>query len=562
MNYLQHLAEPPTQFDKVRSDQVQNSDGAYVFQVDCFKRLERFLILGTEGGTYYATERKLTRENAACVVECLDKDVTRTLATIVDVSTNGRAPKQSPGILALAIAASHGSAQNKNHALAHLGDVCRTASTLFEFISYVDAMRGWGPGLRGAVNSWYQELSTNDLTYQVTKYRQRNGWSHRDVFRKTHPPTPRDPTQQALMRWAAGADLGPRVVTRKSNGVAEAQLDLRDFLPARVRAFEELQTLNHSEKAAEIIRTFGMTHEMVPNHLKNDPVIWSALVPGMPMGALVRNLGKLTAIGLIGSSGSAVKDRVLEQLSSAEAIKRSRLHPMAFLAAFATYGSGAGVKGKLTWNASVEVTAALEQAFYLAFGNVRPTNKRLLLALDVSPSMHGGEICGIPRMTPAVAAAAMALITLRVEPKARVVAFAARSLAELSVNQGTTLNQILKSQQGVPWDHTDLALPFLWARETGQAFDGFSVYTDNETNASTKHPYQALRDYRRSLSVPARLAVVAFTSTGFTIADPEDSGMLDVVGFDTSTPNVMSDFFSDGSQQSVETSNEEVDSDE
>ncbi len=32
------------------------------------------------------------------------------------------------------------------------------------------------------------------------------------------------------------------------------------------------------------------------------------------------------------------------------------------------------------------------------------------------------------------------------------------------------------------------------------------------------------------------------TSNGFTLADPNDRGMLDVVGFDTSVPAVISDF--------------------
>jgi 60 kDa SS-A/Ro ribonucleoprotein len=36
------------------------------------------------------------------------------------------------------------------------------------------------------------------------------------------------------------------------------------------------------------------------------------------------------------------------------------------------------------------------------------------------------------------------------------------------------------------------------------------------------------------------------TSNGFSIADPDDAGMLDVVGFDTATPAVMADFVTDG----------------
>jgi 60 kDa SS-A/Ro ribonucleoprotein len=56
------------------------------------------------------------------------------------------------------------------------------------------------------------------------------------------------------------------------------------------------------------------------------------------------------------------------------------------------------------------------------------------------------------------------------------------------------------------------------------------------------HPVQALRLYREKTGIPARLVVVGMTSNGFSIADPSDSGMLDVVGFDTNTPQVISDF--------------------
>lgn len=44
------------------------------------------------------------------------------------------------------------------------------------------------------------------------------------------------------------------------------------------------------------------------------------------------------------------------------------------------------------------------------------------------------------------------------------------------------------------------------------------------------------------MGIPARLVVVGMASNGFTIADPNDGGMLDVVGFDTTTPQVIADF--------------------
>ena len=74
------------------------------------------------------------------------------------------------------------------------------------------------------------------------------------------------------------------------------------------------------------------------------------------------------------------------------------------------------------------------------------------------------------------------------------------------------------------------------------AADVFVVYTDSETWAGNIHPAQALRQYREQTGISAKLVVVGMVSNGFTIADPNDVGMLDVVGFDTAAPAVIADF--------------------
>ncbi|MEZ4618895.1 MAG: hypothetical protein R2867_25735 [Caldilineaceae bacterium] len=42
------------------TNQVMNSAGGYAWAVDSWTRLDRFLVLGTEGGTYYTGEQQLT----------------------------------------------------------------------------------------------------------------------------------------------------------------------------------------------------------------------------------------------------------------------------------------------------------------------------------------------------------------------------------------------------------------------------------------------------------------------------------------------------------------------
>ncbi len=73
----------------------------------------------------------------------------------------------------------------------------------------------------------------------------------------------------------------------------------------------------------------------------------------------------------------------------------------------------------------------------------------------------------------------------------------------------------------------------LWALENDVEADAFVIYTDSETWAGAIHPVEALARYRQKTGIPARLIVVGMTSNGFSIADPNDAGMLDVVGFST-----------------------------
>src|SRR4051812_39420538 len=97
--------------------QVQNSAGGYAWPVDAWTQLDRFLILGSEDGTYYIGERKLTVDNAKNVIACLVMDGVRVVERIAEISQKGRAPKNDPAIFALALAASYGDDKTRAAAL-------------------------------------------------------------------------------------------------------------------------------------------------------------------------------------------------------------------------------------------------------------------------------------------------------------------------------------------------------------------------------------------------------------------------------------------------------------
>ena len=172
------------------SAQIRNSGGGYSWGVDDWTRFDRFLILGAEGGTYYITERDLVKQSHDAVVRCIKQDGVRAVNRIVEISDAGRAPKNDPAIFALALVATHGHAEGKALAFQNLNKVCRIGTHLFHFAEYVNALRGWGRGLRNAVGRWYVSREADDLARQAVKYQQRDGWSHSDLLRLAHPKAP------------------------------------------------------------------------------------------------------------------------------------------------------------------------------------------------------------------------------------------------------------------------------------------------------------------------------------------------------------------------------------
>jgi 60 kDa SS-A/Ro ribonucleoprotein len=541
------------------SDQVKMRSGGFGWEVNDWTKLDRFLILGSEGGTYYTSERKLTRQAAKAVLRCVKADGPKTVARIVEISAAGRAPKNDPAIFALAMAAKLGDEPTRAAAYQALPRVCRIGTHLFHFAEYAKAFGGLGGnGFKRALRRWYLGREASKLAYQAVKYQQRDGWSHRDLLRLAHPK-------------AAGAEHGAIfewIVKGWQGGAGEA-----GEVPEALRiiwAFEQAKVTTEVGEMVKLITDHRLPHECVPNALKKHPEVWEALLQHMPLGAMVRNLNKMTALGLL-TNTSAATAKVLADLSSLEALKRARMHPMSLLVALKTYQRGQGLRGKLSWSPAGKIVDALDRAFYLAFGAVRPTGKRLCLALDVSGSMTCG-VSGVPVLSCREAAAAMALVSANVEASYEMVAFTcgrggvSRNLfgkrgqkgKGMKFNSGTfgwgfgitpidisprqRLDDVVRLTENMPFGGTDCALPMRWALATKTPVDAFVIYTDNESWAGEVHVDQALNDYRQKLGIPAKLVAVALSADRFSVANPNDAGQLDVVGFDTVAPTVISDF--------------------
>jgi 60 kDa SS-A/Ro ribonucleoprotein len=550
LNYSSVVSKKVTpQTEQADPAQVPNSAGGFSFEIDAWKRLERFIVLGSEGGTYYIGERKLTKDNAENVVKLIKEDGARVVNTVVEISDGGRAPKNDAAIFALALAVTSGSPETKKQALAALPRVCRIGTHLFQFVEAIENLGGWGKTLTRAISDWYTKMDADKLALQLVKYQQRNGWSHRDVFRKAHirHAEKTSASHQAMFRWVVdreNLDKERQIVRYKKSGdpvtVVYPPVKRQD-LPEIIDGFEQALLLKEPSQCldlAALIRKHSLPRECVPTEALGSAFVWEALLENMPMTAMIRNLGKMTSVGILNVLNDGEK-KVIEMLGSKEALKKARVHPLNLLIAQKIYAQGHGDKGSLAWTPNQRIVDALDAAFYDSFDVVVPTGKRHYLGIDVSGSM-GTKMDNGP-LSCREAAAAMAMVIARTEKQSVMFGFC-HKLVELPISPRMRLDAVVDIVAKSDFGSTDCAQPMLHALANNIPVDAFLVLTDSETFQGNIHAHQALKQYRQKTGIAAKEVVLGMVSTSFTIADPDDAGMLDCVGFDTTVPAVIADF--------------------
>ncbi|EPB66814.1 TROVE domain protein [Ancylostoma ceylanicum] len=410
----------------------------------------------------------------------------------------------------------------------------------------------------------YASKTPEQLALHLTKYPQRGGWSHRDLFRLAHPTLKEKTTENSILEYEQLYHFAVKgeLKTRKRNlpkdeadidqpatkySTVQMDVELESRALNLVDAVLALKYEKDKEKIVEAIKTHNLVREHIPTEMLNSVPVWQALLPKMPMTAMIRNMGKMQSIGAITpyDNLSATlyrehRDNIIAKLTNEDELKRARIHPIQVLLAKTVYQSGHGDKGKLKWNVDKKIDKALEDAFYKSFVNVPPTNKRFCFAFDVSGSMCT-KISGT-MLSCRTASAALSLVSLKNEKNVECVGFSEK-LVDLPFRGSWTISKIEEYMNGMKFGATDCALPMLWAKKKNKKFDVFVVYTDCETWFGKVQPYEALREYRKASGITdAKLVVMGMTSTGFTIADPEDAGMMDIVGFDSAVPTLLADF--------------------
>jgi len=659
---------------KLNIDQVMNCSGGYVWQLTPIEHVSRYLVLGgaKDMGNYYKQADEVSHECALSVLQMVRSPDATQFVQLCDllkaVSIAGRAPKQEPVILSVAAAIVFAkNAQEKEIAFETAKACIRIPTHMFMLAGFVRDLsmakptnkgKGWGAGFRRTMAHYYLSHTGRDLAFHMTKYQNREGWTHADMIRMLHinPATladdgarlmfdyvmmkyarkPKTPSEKTLATLASqkvaivpnpfkpltkaefveklNAISTPQIPTsasiaapaplvaattqkpgsqtvaskvagfvsaltsvmpssasassaatkpveddtfvvisgeddeagsssQKKKGSSQSQLQQVAFLLKHLHAIHEAGEKKDITLACALIRSGRLVREHVPTTLFGSKEIWLTLLETMPLEALLRNLGKLTQIGV-----AAEKHReIVVRLTNQTEVLKARIHPIKVLVASKVYTNGCGDSGSLTWTPNAYIGVALTDLFRISYGAVTPTGKRIMLGIDVSGSMSSA-VLGSKVLTCRDASIAMALLYLETEKNVSAVAFS-NTLTDLlapssknRLTRGMTLQQALAATNGMNFSSTDCVLPIQHAIKHNLQIDAFIVITDNETYAPNEHPQNALVRYRELTGIQAKLIVLGMTGNCFTIVDPTDRNTLNLAGFDTSTPEIASMF--------------------
>jgi 60 kDa SS-A/Ro ribonucleoprotein len=540
---MQHLKQYMNN-NFVSERETLSSGGKVVYKVNDIERLKRFVFLGSENGTLHITKDTLTKQNLDCLERLLKEKKYTEISNVINEYQN-KVYKKDYILFVLARCCSiktgvinkvldENDESFKVECFQLTLELCKIPTNLFMFIELYETINkslynttGWNTKLKRMITQWYNSKSLKDLMYHITKYQNRNNWTHRDVLRLSHVKTSDTDTNTVYKYITKG----------KESVFADWGLDFVKF--SYLIDFESLKTETDKETVLKLIIEHNFVREHIPTIWLNDIDIWYTLLQKMPMTAMLRNLNKMTAISVFNQKEDAV-NIVLNKLSE-NSIIQSKVHPLQILISLKMYSSGKGEKGSLTWNPVQKIVAALDKAFYYSFKNVESTGKRILLALDVSGSMGWTNVCGINCLTAAEVATAMSMVIDSQETNVTIMGFSS-VFKQLNISSSRRLDDNLKSTNDNNFGSTDCSLPFTWAQQQSRQFDTIIVFTDNDTNSNKIKPSLALENYRNKMKLDTKLIVVGLASNEFSIADPNDKNMLDVCGFDSSTPLVINEF--------------------
>jgi 60 kDa SS-A/Ro ribonucleoprotein len=282
--------------------------------------------------------------------------------------------------------------------------------------------------------------------------------------------------------------------------------------------------------ACALIRKYRLAREHVPTHMMDSREVWMALLQNMGATAMLRNLNKLTSLGLLSADapGSALLRKKLQDLPG---LQQARVGPLDILVSADVYSQGAGELGKLTWTPQPWVITALDECFsaytlHLA-QHAAPSKYRVLLGIDLRASM----LVKVGSTTGRKAAAATALVWKRLNPHWRFVGFSENGCIPIEIDASSTLVECLRLFESITPGPADIGSLIADAADRLEVYDAIVAFTSQGSFRSSEPLEDQMSLYRQIVKCndSALFSVTMSATPSCTIETDADSGLHDCV---------------------------------
>jgi len=334
---------------QVTPPDTTNREGFPAYTRSLEEQLLQVLMTNTLSNTFYATSKELLQETFEVHEQALKKD-SEFFARALVYARNEGFMKLQP-IVGLAKLSNVRSDLFKRV----FDRVVLIPSDLQDFFTILDGLgRGQGgQAIKKTVATWLNEKLSE---YWVIKYGSKSrgrGFSLGDIVRVVHPK-PIGEKQSAIFAYLRGV-----------SGVGS--------LP-QIETYEKFKRASAEEKA-KLIREGRLPHEVVTGVGDLDKDCWRALVPQLPVLALLRNLNTLSRHEVL----DEVSDLITSKLTNEAVLRSTKIFPFQFLKAFQVIDS--------SW-----VRDVLRQSVEITAKNLPSIEGKAALFLDCSGSMRGDPI--------------------------------------------------------------------------------------------------------------------------------------------------------------------------
>lgn len=310
-----------------------------------------------------------------------------------------------------------------------------------------------------------------------------------DVLRLSHAKAdPEKPDQNALFSYITNPGQG-------AEDLNLAKIATRNRLMAVPQ--DQRRTLLGTEPTNTLLRKGEMGWEHISAWLGSmDKEAWEAVIPGMGVMAMLRNLRNFDQVGISDAHVRMVTDTI----SNVDEVRQARALPMRFLSAYRNAPS-------LRW------AWPLEQGLNHSLQNVPEIGGRNLILVDVSPSMTWGKISDKSQLSYYDAAAIFGAVMAVRNPHSHLVQFGGDSKI-VPIAEGESVLKVIEKFHEISYTNIPGAVQKWFG-----SHDRVIIVTDEQSSGWGNQYAQFMEVMRNVRSiVPVKVPVYTWNLAGFGVA--------------------------------------------